>query len=268
MKNSFKNDATFIALTAALLCGVLVVPSVFACIMDSRILNGINVWVKPVKFQSSFALHWLTVTWLVVYIDHGTQNSSTLLWPLRIGGFASVIEVFYITLQAARGRDSHFNFETPLETILYYGLMGGAAVIMMVATAWVGWLIWRYPKQGISKGLWLGAILGLLGGSILTLIITAPLASGVVAGPGHWVGGIRNDSGGIPIFGWSTTGGDLRVPHFFATHSIQVLPLIGLLADRIQPNKASLWVWSTVVLGLVLVIGTMVQALRGVPFFS
>jgi hypothetical protein len=44
--------------------------------------------------------------------------------------------VFCIILQAVRGRASHFNFSTPLETLSSCGLMGAAAVLMMLATAW------------------------------------------------------------------------------------------------------------------------------------
>jgi hypothetical protein len=49
--------------------------------------------------------------------------------------------------------------------------------------------------------------------------------------------GIGNpDGNGMPITNWSTTGGDLRVPHFVGIHGIHVLLLItvvlGALAAR------------------------------------
>ncbi len=100
------------------------------------------------------------------------------------------------------------------------------------------------------------------------LLTTAPLASGAIAGPGHWVGGPRSDATGLPLFGWSTTGGDLRVPHFFAVHLLQALPITGWLADRLNVRFASNWVWAVTGLDLVAVLLTMLQAVVGQPFMG
>ena len=257
------------AFDIAILCLALAVPSAIAFGLDARTLNDVNIWSKPLKFQLSFALHWLTVAWLLRLLSPAAARTPSLRWWLRIGALASVAEVFYITLQAARGRGSHFNFATPLETVLYYGLMGGAAVLMMLATIWVGWLVWQHAEPGQRRtGLWLGAVLGLILGSTVTLLVTAPLAAGVIDGPGHWVGGVRTDATGLPIFGWSTTGGDLRVPHFFATHLSQVLPVVGWIADRSRWNKPKRWVWLAMIAAVLVVLATGWQALQGRPFFG
>lgn len=260
------------AFDAAILCLALAVPSVIALSLDGRTIHDVSVWAKPLKFQLSFALHWLTVAYLLSSLSRQAVSSisstASLRWWLRIGAASAVAEVFYITLQAARGRASHFNFSTPLETVLYYGLMGGAAVLMMLATMWVGLLLWRNtaPEQR-RTGLFLGAVLGLVVGSIVTLLVTAPLAAGVIDGPGHWVGGVRSDATGLPVFGWSTTGGDLRVPHFLATHLLQILPLVGWWADRSGLQTPRRWVWSALVAGLVALVATGWQALQGRPFW-
>jgi hypothetical protein len=265
---SRSDQARVVAVSTAALCAALLISSALAALIDTRTLNGVNVWLKPLKFQFSFALHWVTIAWLLTRLENSKLVLGSTLWPLRIGGFAAVIEVLYIALQAARGRHSHFNFETSLETILYYALMGGAAVIMMAATAWVGLLVWRHPADHRNTGFQLGAVLGLLAGSVITLIVTAPLASGALAGPGHWVGGVRNDIAGLPLFGWSTTGGDLRVPHFFAAHLLQALPVFGWLADRIFTKTSRAWVWGAFLFGIVMIVATMLQAIQGKPFLS
>lgn len=268
---SSAHGARHIALLTAALCACLLLPSAAAALLDVRTLNGVNIWAKPLKFQFSFGVHWLTIAWLLGCMAPAERERPATLWPLRIGGFAAVVEVLYITIQSARGRHSHFNFETPFETVLYFALMGGAALVMMVATAWIGWRVWRHPgRTGHTQGagLWLGAVLGLLCGSVITLLTTAPLASGAIAGPGHWVGGLRSDATGLPLFGWSTTGGDLRVPHFFAAHLLQALPITGWLADRLNARFASTWVWAVAGLGLGAVVLTMVQAVAGQPFLG
>jgi hypothetical protein len=84
-------------------------------------------------------------------------------------------------------------------------------------------------------------------------------------GGAHTVGAA--DGGpGLPLVGWSTEAGDLRVAHFLGLHALQALPLLGLALDRWTrldpPARRGLariagLGWA----GLVLVV--LVQALRG-----
>ena len=92
------------------------------------------------------------------------------------------------------------------------------------------------------------------------------LSAGVIDGPGHWVGGVRSDAGGLFLVGWSRTGGDLRVPHFFATHIMQALPLLGLALDRFRPESARTGIWIGALLSTAIVAATFVQAMSGRPF--
>ena len=112
----------------------------------------------------------------------------------------------------------------------------------------------------------IGAASGLMISAVLTLVTAGVLSSGAIDGPGHWVGGTRTDAGGLLLFGWSRSGGDLRVPHFFATHIMQALPLLGLLLDRVRPDRARMGVWIGAILGIALVAATFVQAVSGRPF--
>jgi hypothetical protein len=264
-------DARRAALHIALACGVLALPSLGALVVDARQLSGVSVWAKPLKFQLSLALHWGTVALLLGLLDPARQGRPLVRWALRIGAVATLLELLYIVLQAARGRASHFNSDTPLEAVLYTALMGGCALLIVATTAALGWALWRHPRDGRRDAAWLGAVLGLVLGSALTLLVAAPLASGAIAGPGPWVGGIPSNGAGLPLLGWSTTGGDLRVPHFVATHLLQALALAGWLlaglavARQWPPARAQAGVWAAAGLGIVLVAATLAQAVSGQP---
>lgn len=253
--------------SAYITAGLIVVCFV-AYWFDVRTVNGINVWIKPNKFNVSFFLQLLTVLWLwqlVTPAKRVTKFAVRLMATLAVSG---LVEIFYIAFQSARGRASHFNNQTAWEAFMYTGVMGTAAVVLVLATTVAGYWIWRYASDSAraNQGLYWGAAWGLMLGGIATLITASILASGQIAGPGHWVGGIRSDLNGLPILGWSTTGGDLRVPHFFATHLMQALPLAGLVADKLFPTKAKGLVWLASVLGLMVVVATFLQAVKGLPF--
>lgn len=178
---------------------------------------------------------------------------------------SATLEIAYLTLQAARGRASHFNDSTQLEATLYQ-VMGIGALALVVCSFISGWMVWRQSRPELGLGLRTGAAWGLMMSAVLTLITAGVLSSGAIDGPGHWVGGVKTDAGGLFLVGWSRTGGDLRVPHFFATHIMQALPLLGLLLDRFQPTHARLGVWIGATLSVAVVTATFLQALSGRPF--
>ena len=253
---------------SAYIAAMLLVVCAVAYLFDSRTVNDINVWIKPNKFNTSLLMQLLTVLWLWQLVEPAKRVGKFAVRLMAILSISGLIEIFYIAFQSARGRASHFNSQTAWEAFMYTGVMGTAAVVLVVTTSIAGYWIWKYASSEARKnqGLYWGAGLGLFLGGVATLVTASILASGQIAGPGHWVGGVRSDMGGLPILGWSTTGGDLRVPHFFATHLMQALPLAGLLADTISSANAKLIVWLASVAGLGVVILTFVQAIKGHPF--
>jgi hypothetical protein len=40
--------------------------------------------------------------------------------------------------------------------------------------------------------------------------------------------GVEDGGAGLPVTGWSTEGGDLRIGHFLGVHSLQLIPLLAL----------------------------------------
>lgn len=238
----------------------LALPLALAAMLDTRTIAGISIWVKPLKFSASIALHLLTIGLLAGLLNRAARDGWWIRTWTVLAVVASLGEMIYIATQAARGRASHFNLETPFEATAY-GIMGIGAVAMVTATLVLGVAIRQQARPDVAAGLRLGAVVGLVAGSAATLVTAGVLG----ANEGHWVGGIRSDLGGLPIVGWSTTGGDLRVAHFFATHAMQGLPLVGLIADRLVPTRARAAVIAATVVWLAIVVATFLQAQAGLP---
>ncbi len=259
-----------LALQICLMMLVLLVPSLLLLASDPRQLNGISVWIKPIKFDLSLALHFATLAILVDLVAPAARARPFLRQAVVVAGLAGLFEAGYITLQAARGRASHFNGGTPLEAALYTA-MGVGAVLLVLVAFHLGRVILVSPRPNLGPGLRLGAGLGLTLGAVATLLTAGILGSGAIPDAlgqpvGHWIGGDRSDASGLPLLGWSTSGGDLRVPHFFATHLMQLLPLLGWLADRYRPASAhAVVLTAATILGLV-ILATFGQAVLGYPF--
>lgn len=238
----------------------LVPITALALLHEDRALDGVNLWIKPLKFQLSLALHLATMAVLLRLVEPGFRDGRLLFGTMLAACVAALFEIAYITGQAARGVPSHFNFATPLEAALY-GAMGFGAVTLIAVALILGLAIARRPGGGVGPGLKLGAVLGLGLGFAATLVVAGTMSGG----SGPWVGGAPGDGGRLPLVGWSREAGDLRAPHFFATHLMQALPLAGWLADRTDPGRARTWVIAAAALGGAVTVGTFVQALAGMP---
>ena len=70
----------------------------------------------------------------------------------------------------------------------------------------------------------------------------------------------------MPLTGWSTVGGDLRIGHFVGLHALQALPLLGMLLGRWfdTGTRARLLLIAGAAYGVLVVLLTW-QALRGQP---
>jgi hypothetical protein len=79
---------------------------------------------------------------------------------------------------------------------------------------------------------------------------------------------VEDGSSRLPLVGWSTSGGDLRVAHFTGLHALQVLPLLVFGLRRARRHGAGqrlglVWTGALGYLGLIAL--TTWQALRGQP---
>ena len=230
-RDSAPLTATSILMMAAL------VASCAGIFLDPRIITGVPAWLKPAKFAISTAIYSGTIAWLYRYITIWPRFMHLVAWVLAA---VLVIEVAIIDLQAARGTTSHFNAATPLDTTLF-GIMGAAIALLWLASVAVLIALFRQKFQNAAWG-WLlrlgmlTTVLGAAGGGLMIRMTpqqaeTLRSTHSVTAIGGHTVG--APDGGpGLPGVGWSTQHGDLRIPHFFGLHGLQIIPFIGWFAIR------------------------------------
>ena len=258
----FDDDVVTRALLASAFSMVaLFVVLVGPWVVDGRLVEGVNPWTKPQKFAVSLALHFLTLAILAQLLARPIRTGPSLLTATYLAMGALVLEAGYIVIQAARGRRSHFNFDTPLESMLY-AMMGLGALLLVFVALVLGVQLWR-KGQGVSRGLRTGAVLGLILGALLTIIVAGYMSS---IHSSRWVGAHPEGGAVVPFFGWSREVGDLRPAHFVTMHMMQTLPLIGWLADKLGGRSVAI-VWIAALLQSGLALGLFVRALSGEPFW-
>lgn len=205
-----------------------------ALLFDDRLFNGVAIWWKPLKFWLAIGVHFVTLALLVQRLSPTARNA----WSLRIVAVLAVaamlLENIYITIQAGRGRASHFNNDTTFEAAMY-GAMGLGALLLVLAPFVIGVMIWR-SREAIGPGLKAGAVAGLLIGPVLTVVLAGFMS--VYGAHFYAAPEGASDAGGVALFGWSTRYADMRPAHFVATHLIQFGPLSGLVAEKLFGKAA------------------------------
>lgn len=245
--------------------------------VDDRLVSNAPVWIKPLKFALSLSINTFTILWLLRFLQ-GQR------WA-RIAGnmvaVASLVEIVIISGQAARGVGSHFNFNTPLDGALFsimgifvYILWGGMFIIAILL------MRQRFEKPALAWALRLGLFITLAGGLVGQIMVLPTADQMAVMQDGmmstligaHSVG-VEDGGAGLPFVGWSTEGGDLRAPHFFGLHAIQVLALIGGLLStnrfpRLRQRQRVGLVWVAALGYAAFFAITLWQALSGEPLFA
>jgi hypothetical protein len=234
--------------------------------IDGRQLQGVSVWLKPLKFQLSTGVYLLTLALFMGWLPAQAQQSRTARYVVWAAVIAGLFEVGYITWQGSQCLASHFNTTTPFFAAMYT-LMGVGAVTLASASLVLGVLIARTGTYSLPPALKLAVVLGL----VLTFVIGTGFGGYLSAQPaGHWVGGVLSDSGGLPLFTWSRSGGDLRVAHFFGIHAMHFVPAFALalaLARVPQfPAVRAVWIFATAFTAFC--VWTFVQARNGMPFLA
>lgn len=212
--------------------------SIAGIFLDSRVITGMPAWLKPAKFGISAAIYGLTLAWLYRCIRVWRGLLRAVAWTTSS---VLILEIAIIDIQAARGVISHFNNATALDRVLF-ALMGVAIGVLWLASVCVLAALFkqRFEDSAWGWALRLGMMITVLGSAAGGLMVVPKhdqlqaMQEGkrVPEVGGHTVG--APDGGpGLAGVGWSTEHGDLRVPHFWGMHGVQMIPLFAwLFASR------------------------------------
>jgi hypothetical protein len=221
----------------ALAMGVLGVLSGIGVLVDERILLGVPVWLKPAKFFVSFLMFLGAAAWMLGFVERPSRLKT---WVGRLLVASASVEMLAIAGQAARGERSHFNISTPFNAAVM-AAMGISILIFVAAMAALAILVMRQPLpdpimgSGIRLGLLVTFVGMLTGGFMLAPKPEqqAALEAGqpVAVRGGHTFGAPEGGPG-LPVFNWSTEGGDMRPAHFVGMHALQTLPLLAWFLSR------------------------------------
>ncbi len=253
-------------LAVAVAMTLLALFSVIGLFVDQREVTGLPLWAKPLKFALSIAIYSITLAWLIGLLRRGRRLA---WWAGTLSAVLLLVEMVAIVGAAVGGTTSHFNVSSPFATLVW-SIMAVSIVTVWFAALVVGVLLGFWGRRsGADLGdrartlaIRSGVILAIIGMG-LAFLMTGPTAAQLddfqgIAGA-HTVGGA--DGGpGLPILGWSTVAGDLRIPHFVGMHALQLLPLGALLLELLMKRMPALRPERT----RVALVGTLIALYSGV----
>lgn len=206
---------------------------ILGLLLDPRTVLGQPTWAKTTKFAISLTLYSSTMLWIFGYDTLRPRLSRFILSASAyILGFEMVLMIF----QGARAVPMHFNNITPFDATLF-SIMGATITLLWFVNA-LGvavLLVQQVPSRAFAWSLRLGliiALLGMLEGFLMTSPTSAQMALLQAGQHSDMIGahtvGAPDGGPGLPLLGWSTTHGDLRIGHFVGLHGLQIIPLLGL----------------------------------------
>jgi hypothetical protein len=215
-------------LTAGLVVGsVALAVALTGLLVDPRTIGGAPAWLKPAKFGVSVLLYLVAIRAMLGVVTGHRRLLAVVATVLLV---ALGAELAAIDLQVLRGTTSHFNAATLFDTAVYSG-MGALISLVFAVTVVAAVLVLRTRgvDRTIAAGMRWGLLVALLG---MAEAVLMTVNFGWSDGGGHTVG--APDGGpGLPLTGWSTLHGDLRIGHFVGLHALQALPVLALLLVRL-----------------------------------
>lgn len=239
---------------------ILAAGCIVCMLFDDRMLVGLNVWIKPLKFSISGGIYVLTSGFLATLYPFSKRKrniiNNLISWPLAI-------EIIIVVLQAARGVQSHYNQSNIFDGILF-AIMG--LLISIVVLTMVFYIIETMRlKMSVPRPVQWGILLGWI------VVLFGSWVGGQMIGQMAHNVGVADGGEGLPLLNWSTIAGDLRVAHFFGLHGIQIIPLFAVMlvkkwkTSRMEQNVG------VILFGLIYaswIAFTFYQAKQGMPLVN
>jgi hypothetical protein len=244
----------------AILMLLAMAPTAFAAFADSRELLGVDIWLKPLKFEFALLVYLSTLSVFALFIPAEVKARTWYLLFTSAVSVGAVVEIIWLGAAAAIGTASHFN-PTPIGSVIY-ALMGVVAILISSASTVYAVQIARNPSTGLSPAVREAIVLGLA----LVLPLTLLTAGALSQMDSHFISGTPSDAGGFPLMGWSRDAGDLRAAHFFATHALHFVPAFGLVSAVLFGRSSVLPVRVFAAAFTAFVLFLFAQALMGKPF--
>ncbi|GAA2049535.1 hypothetical protein [Leifsonia soli] len=216
-------------MTVAALMIVSTIVCLVGLLVDPRQITGVDAWAKPLKFSLSILLYSVTWAWLIANLPRWRRITHAAGTVVAV---ALIVEQVLIVGAAAAGTTSHFNVSSPLASAIW-GVMAISITTLYVCTfvTTIAVFFLRLSTRSTTIAVRVGAVIALAGLG-LAYLMTGPTAAQLAGFRGivgaHTVG-LADGGPGLPVLGWSTVGGDLRIPHFIGMQALQLLPLFAVL---------------------------------------
>ncbi|WP_121012603.1 hypothetical protein [Saccharothrix australiensis] len=284
---------------------VLTLVSLGGLLFDGRELQGAPLWLKPFKFAVSLMIYSATLSWMVSLPHKGKRWTSGLTTLIAAIMFADVGLIALQAARGTFSHyntsgdiwnqtvQQMFKYTIPLMFLANVvlavvlsvqrfaggergavagdrgaagGPRGALAGLRDAATRADRPTMWA-----VRTGLYL-AVVGMGLGYLMTAQLDKRVETLDAAGRavklrgGHSVG-VPDGGDGLPVTAWSTTGGDLRIPHFVGMHGLQVMILLALGLTLVALHeRARLRLVLTAAAGYAGLLALLTwQALRGEP---
>jgi hypothetical protein len=200
--------------------------------VDERTLNGVNIWIKPLKFNIAIVLYLGTLAWYCGWIDQRIKRRIVYRVYVHVLCGTLLFMLPWLYGAAILGEPAHYNRTHPILAPMY-AIMGVVSVVFTTGTIVVGVLIALNNRSPLTP-YFRNAVAWSL---CISFVFTVYMAGELSSLDSHWIGGSQSDEHGLWGLGWSRDGGDLRVAHFFALHAMHIIPLIAIVTSRITRVK-------------------------------